>query len=119
MPFDDGQWQSALKRMQPSIGGVMPPSQPGNTGNIPYAPGMMSTYNGPQAPLARDMYQAQQGPSGLPQGGMASEGPVEVQPGGVGMGMSMPQAQGLIAALTNIIRAQQTPQATQGRGPRY
>jgi hypothetical protein len=116
MALQNTDWQTALKRLQPSQGGVQPPAQPGGQGNLSYAPGMMSAYNGPQAPLARQLQ---------PPGSLASEGAIDVQPGGQasapGMGgmpgipgqMDPMQAQGFLASIMNIIRAQN---AARGKG---
>jgi hypothetical protein len=115
-----GSWEEAYQSLQPTTGGVQPPAKPGNMGNISYAPGMMSAYQGGGIPRARDLY-SQNNP-----GMMASEGPINTntpmkpsaQPYPGGQGMTPPQARGFLDALKMALRARGSVAATRGGGMR-
>lgn len=127
MPMPNNQWESALRGLQPHLGHVANPMAAGNTGNVPYAPGMMSAYRGQAVPpagaLYRGAYPGGSNPGGMtpasPQGGGYGGG----YPGmnqrqmGYGPGMSGPQSRGFLDALQRVLSARGGVAATRGANP--
>jgi hypothetical protein len=123
-------WDDAYRRatamMQPGSQGVQPPAKPGNTANIPYAPGMMGAYQGPGVPRARDLYplprdpgftSPQISPSGSTGYDMGSNPAYQAyQRQGA---MPPAQASGLLDALRRLIMARASVAGTRGVGTRY
>ena len=114
-------WDDAYRALQPNFGGVQNPAQAGNTGNIPYSPGMMSAYQGPQVPRARDLYQqtypAQPDQYAAPPGGQGGYG--GYGGGGGQLQMPPPQAASLYEALRRMLAARASVAATRGTGMTY
>jgi hypothetical protein len=124
--MDNTSWQSALQDMQPSQGGgVMPSAQPGEMGNIPYAPGAMAQYQGPGIPRARDLYNQYPGYDSSGGGIDYSQGAQnqgrygQPQSPPAQSGYSTGQTRGLLDALQQILRAHLGVAATKGVGRSY
>lgn len=119
MPMYNSDWQSALAALQPTMGNVQNPAKAGNSGNIPFSPGMMQGYQGPQVPSARDLYRgAYPGGMNNPLGNTRSTG-YQQYPGGsgsMGGGMNGFQAGGFLDALRHMIAARGSVAATRGGG---
>jgi hypothetical protein len=115
-----GSWEDAYESLQPTFGGVQPPAKPGNMGNISYAPGMMSAYQGPQIPRARDLYDQNEKGTLMPgPGSGAGYGRPSAQgPSYGGGGMTPPQARGFLDALRRVLSARGSVAATRGGGIR-
>lgn len=72
-------WQSAAR--QKGVGGVQPPADPGEMGNIAYAPGMMK-FGQNSMPLARQMTGAGlDDPGSVSTGGPPAQSPAPSTPG--------------------------------------
>jgi len=118
-------WDQRDPAMQPSFGGVQPPANPGSSGNIPYAPGMMGAYQPRPTPKANDLYQSLNPAGSQPYQPLASGQPPgqQQQPSGnsqMGAMAGNPfQAQGLIDALRRLIALRGSVAATRGQGTNY
>ena len=127
MPMPNSDWEAALGALQPNLGGVQNARAPGQTGNVSYAPGMMSTYER-QMPLARQMAAQVQPFQGDPNFSAGSPFAPSGGGGGTGPGSYLPppmaqawnagydpaQAQGLLEALRRLILARGSVAATRG-----
>jgi hypothetical protein len=127
MPLPNNQWEEALATLQPGGRTVMRPGAPGNTGNIPYAPGMMRGMQaGARMPLARELYQGVNPGAAMlrtqspyaPAPPYPGSAPAAPQNLGGGMGatsnFSAPQARGLTDALRRLLAARGSVAATRG-----
>lgn len=121
MPMYNNDWEAALKTMQPNMGGVQNARQPGQMGNVSYAPNMMRGFQPPQLPLARDLAPTKQAYGVNPGMGQPPSGGYQTYTGGTVPGGGAPgpaftpaQTSGFLDALRRLIAARGSVAATRG-----